>query len=695
MRVLRHTWFLLLLCAYSVTSAAATDPPAQGQQGSENKINTQVAVEKAEPATAARGETITITGNFPVASDVIAVALKRLRWGTQGIDTTVSAEGDKGAAETISVGSLTTNTSKTALSFTVPFNVPLGRYQVLVSITDKSKATFTVPVMPDGSLHVISKEAVKISSVYPSVSYPDKDHFEFTITGEGFSYIKEDNALVIEGRPTVTVCSEKVSDDCVNEEVSANGRELKFSNIPLSKYQGQFNVGVRVGDRASDNTVPVTLSRIGRKKPAAIAVGFLLALIALIVWLVRRQPKALSEGRVKGAFLSSVFLDPETNTYSLSKFQFYAWTAAAIFGYVYLSTSKTWVQGDLTFADIPGNLPGIIFVSAATTAVAVGITSAKGSKGAGDMNPSLADFVSTGGVIAAERLQFFVWTLIGVGAFIALTLSIEPGSIHGLPTIPENFLYMMGISSFGYLSGKLARKPGPVISNIEAETGSLTLTIHGTNLSPDARFKIDDADVPLNFLNNAAHPNGKPEVVEPDEQPGFAKVLRLILETTDQTAEKWKTGKHKLTLINPDAQKAVLEFSPSPAQTTTPAEESTLRTQPGATASGGGGTTPATTTSGPTITDIAPNTGSATGGTAVTISGTNFGFLPEVSFGGTPAASVTVLTPTTIIAQSPSHGAGAVDLTVKNPDGSTVTSPGGYTYEADVAADEGGGAQVG
>jgi hypothetical protein len=165
----------------------------------------------------------------------------------------VSAEGDKGAAETISVGSLTTNTSKTALSFTVPFNVPLGRYQVLVSITDKSKATFTVPVMPDGSLHVISKEAVKISSVYPSVSYPDKDHFEFTITGEGCSYIKEDNALVIEGRPTVTVCSEKVSDDCVNEEVSANGRELKFSNIPLSKYQGQFNVGVRVGDRTSDN----------------------------------------------------------------------------------------------------------------------------------------------------------------------------------------------------------------------------------------------------------------------------------------------------------------------------------------------------------------------------------------------------------------------------------------------------------
>src|SRR5262249_46161313 len=155
---------------------------------------------------------------------------------------------------------------------------------------------------------------------------------------------------------------------------------------------------------------------------------------------------------------------PETNTYSLSKTQFYAWTAAAVFGYIYLTISRSWVQGDLTFANIPANLPGIIAVSATTTAVAVGITSAKGSKGSGELNPSLADLVSSGGVIVAERLQFFVWTIIGVIAFIALTLSIEPGHIKDLPPIPEKFLYLMGISSFGYLGGKLARKPGPVIS---------------------------------------------------------------------------------------------------------------------------------------------------------------------------------------------------------------------------------------
>jgi hypothetical protein len=39
-----------------------------------------------------------------------------------------------------------------------------------------------------------------------------------------------------------------------------------------------------------------------------------------------------------------------------------------------------------------------------------------------------------------------------------------------------------------------------------------------------------------------------------------------------------------------------------------------------------------------------------------------------------------LLSATTIIAQSPPHVAGAVDLVVQTADGGTVTSAGGYTY---------------
>jgi len=92
---------------------------------------------------------------------------------------------------------------------------------------------------------------------------------------------------------------------------------------------------------------------------------------------------------------------------SLSKFQFYAWTAAGVFGYILLTLAQSLVQGRFVFADIPKNLPGIILISAATTATSQGITSVKGAKGAGDIYPSVADFVTTGGLVVARAVPVF------------------------------------------------------------------------------------------------------------------------------------------------------------------------------------------------------------------------------------------------------------------------------------------------
>ena len=92
-----------------------------------------------------------------------------------------------------------------------------------------------------------------------------------------------------------------------------------------------------------------------------------------------------------------------------------------MFGYVYLSVSRSLVQGRFEFADIPENLPGILLLTVSTSALAVGITNAKSSKGAGKLGPSLADFVTTGGLVAAERVQFLVWTLVGADRCHAFT----------------------------------------------------------------------------------------------------------------------------------------------------------------------------------------------------------------------------------------------------------------------------------
>ena len=61
---------------------------------------------------------------------------------------------------------------------------------------------------------------------------------------------------------------------------------------------------------------------------------------------------------------------------------------------------------------------------------------------------------------------------------------------------------------------------------------------------------------------------------------------------------------------------------------------------------------------------MTPNSGSTAGGTAVTITGTNFAAGATVTFGSTAATNVVVVNSTTITATTPAGSAGAVTVTV-------------------------------
>jgi hypothetical protein len=84
----------------------------------------------------------------------------------------------------------------------------------------------------------------------------------------------------------------------------------------------------------------------------------------------------------------------------------------------------------------------------------------------------------------------------------------------------------------------------------------------------------------------------------------------------------------------------------------------------------------------PTVTSVAPVSGSTVGGTAVTITGTNFQTGATVTVGGNAATNLTVVSSTSITATTPAHAAGAVSVVVKNPDGQTGTRPNAFTYVA-------------
>jgi hypothetical protein len=319
-----------------------------------------------------------------------------------------------------------------------------------------------------------------------------------------------------------------------------------------------------------------------------VAVVILLIPIFLIRKMVKAQIEAESSEEAASynprsrfqQYLTALFLDRETATYSLSKFQFYIWTAASVMAYLYLAASRAYVQGVWTFISIPDNLPGIVFISGATGALAVVATNSRGPKGAGDVHPSLADFVCSGGVVAVERVQFLIWTVIGALMFLWLSLSQTPVDILELPKVPDSFLQLMGISSLGYLSGKFARKPGPIINDVSVkllekytppkkndkdtppERTVTILTIRGRILSPDADFKItyetkDKTTVAKEVPLTDHFAPLEVKVSETDDQtPKLEKTAKKLDLIVDQPNLDWLNGATKLLISNPDGQTA-------------------------------------------------------------------------------------------------------------------------------------------
>ncbi|MEA2416274.1 MAG: hypothetical protein QOI58_2931 [Thermoanaerobaculia bacterium] len=82
-----------------------------------------------------------------------------------------------------------------------------------------------------------------------------------------------------------------------------------------------------------------------------------------------------------------------------------------------------------------------------------------------------------------------------------------------------------------------------------------------------------------------------------------------------------------------------------------------------------------------TVTSVSPVGGTIAGGSAVTINGTGFNAGATVTFGGSAATNVVVVSSIKITARTPAHAAGAVNVTVTNTDTSNGTLTNGYLYK--------------
>jgi hypothetical protein len=607
---------LLLLALLAASGARAqSGAPAPNDTAAARRIAAGVAgsvgagrvfLDTISPAGAQRGSVVTLWGRFPPNADRFTL------WFEPAFQARCAPEaaGCRGVPGAFHVPLASTLHDSVSARFTIPPDARFGYYRVSVGGAD-SAGPRVYAATPGSGYQVRNGDSVSVLGVEPAVAYTDAV-VEAVVDVQGLSPIADENELLLNGR--VYAPCDSVAAGCVQRTVDPNGHTLRLRWLARAPnpLKGLVKVQVRVGERISKERTFI-ISRVKERTPAWLALALLGLIVAgtlALLWPLTRTADGV--GSRRAALSTIAFLDRETNTYSLSKLQFYLWTAAALVGYAYLTICRSMVRGDFTFADVPGGLPSLLAITTGTSALAVGITSAKGSKGAGEHHPSASDLLTSGGLVAPERLQFLVWTMVGVAAFIVLALSTSPAEIEHLPSIPEGFLGLMGISSVGYLGGKLARKPGPVIKRVEATLGSLILHVDGTSLAPDALFRVDGQDVMPSMLDAAEHPSGRPTIIADGDQPGFARTLLLKLGTPPEAWTRLpnpagKTpdevaGTHSLTIINPDGQRAVWNFTITPPPARDPEQVTggrlagggTPAPQPGAGGAAGATGTPVT-----------------------------------------------------------------------------------------------------
>ena len=462
----------------------------------------------------------------------------------------------------------------TALVFALPALDP-GDYTAAIAFPKDAASdgrsvplpgTLSIPRPPVAPAPAVpTAPAAAITGIAPSTAYAsDKDRFTFEVYGENFPEPKSGAYLLeVSGRVITPFEVKGAGESCSNAETPCvkwiGPEHLVVSGIERAgQYQWQTTVRLRI---AGVWLGPKTLifSRWQSHWPFLAAGGFVVASMVIILLIFRRKLK-----RGQGVF-TLFLLDADTNSFSLSKFQVFSWLTIIVFAYVYVLFCRITIQGVVTeWPPFPGTLAGMFGLSLGAMVASSAVTETKGNKGAGAQQPSFADFFSSGGVVAADRFQFFLWTLVGFFGYLSLLWFSDPTSISAVPTVPEGLLYLMGVSAGGYIGGKLARQPGPNITGLKASlelpAGTLRVRILGDNLSPAGTYQIQGLEVktvtrPVTIISQAT---GKTD---------FATELEVAITAPDPT---WfAIGTHTLRLINDDGQFAEKDYTVGSAVTGT------------------------------------------------------------------------------------------------------------------------------
>ncbi len=455
-----------------------------------------------------------------------------------------------------------------SIPYTLPNPLARGRY--ILKVTPPDGATETIP----GVLRV-KGPAVRLDSLHPNTAYRTANGkgFDFDIVGDNFATDPSEDRVKVDGQGDIIKLSDK--DKKCEGIIDPNklpclwvesAQKMHVVGYQAEKYQGQLNLSVEVDDSTSEKKQLV----LARMSAGGVLISAVVLFGLMCFFIYRLVARNLDPRAADGTTLprwAAFLLDQQTGTYSLSKFQLFLFSAVFVFGYIYLFLCHWLVQWQFALPDVPGEVSTMLGLSAGTTVAAVGATLSRGTKGSGRPGPAFADFVSNGGLVVAERFQFFVWTIVACAGFLALVISQNPATVQGFPTFPQGLLYVMGISSAGYLGGKLARKPGPNILSIAVSPATvvplgppkpLVITIQGENFSDSAKFFIDGHELPL-VTDDEGKPKGLVTRTPQEGLPGFSSQLQITIDSN--AGVDLKSDDHTFRILNSDGQFSDKKFA--------------------------------------------------------------------------------------------------------------------------------------
>ena len=428
------------------------------------------------------------------------------------------------------------------IEVTVAENAPLGKQGIAVTLDGGATLNQQVIIVP------------RVSGLKAMTSEAEAEVQRGAIAG-GETVIQFDDTIPADVRDKLKVMIGE-------KEARVVDRQANYLLVEVPTFEGlrrtAIPVEVSYGETVLKKQLALDVTRISFMYLWSSI--FLVLLIALVYVFYKWRMFSKNAPRDKPySFLTMAVLEEENMTYSLSRAQFLVWLMAIIWCYLFLYLAHGYVENDW---GIP-NLGGAIYtflISLGTLVVAQATTQGQGAKGAGEVHPSPADFVMHGGVLALDRVQQVVWTVLAIGMFIRTTVSTYD-TATALPAIPQELLVLMGLSSAGYLGGKLVRGAGPIIEQVTVstnpETNNIKLNLKGKHFSNDCFVWLDGMKQPKDTIHVLT--------ADPDSPSEFAKELQVDVA---MTIDDWRAKDHGITVVNDDAQRADWRTGPEIVEVT-------------------------------------------------------------------------------------------------------------------------------